>query len=58
MFTSLPNADWLILVPLVVVPTALAGVFPHTMIGFAILDPLLALGAWWLLARETRGVAA
>jgi hypothetical protein len=44
--------DRLILVPLVLVPTALAGVFPHTMIGFAILDPALALGAWWLLARE------
>lgn len=45
--------DRLILVPLVLVPTALAGVFPHTMIGFAILDPALALGAWWLLARNT-----
>lgn len=45
--------DRLILVPLVLVPTALAGVFPHTMIGFAILDPVLALVAWWLLARET-----
>lgn len=44
--------DRLILVPLVLVPTALAGVFPHTMISFAILDPLLALGAWWLLARD------
>ncbi len=44
--------DRLILVPLVLVPTALAGVFPHTMIAFAILDPMLALGAWWLLARD------
>jgi len=44
--------DRLILVPLVLVPTALAGVFPHTMIGFAILDPVLALGAWWLLVRD------
>ncbi|MEW5834255.1 MAG: hypothetical protein AB1832_04245 [Pseudomonadota bacterium] len=46
--------DRLILVPLVLVPTALAGVFPHTMIAFAILDPALALGAWWLLAGEAR----
>ncbi|MGN6228397.1 MAG: hypothetical protein ACTHNM_13265 [Dyella sp.] len=45
--------DRLILVPLVLVPTALAGVFPHTMLSFAILDPALALGAWWLLARDT-----
>ena len=44
--------DRLILVPLVLVPTALAGVFPHTMLSFAILDPALALGAWWLLARD------
>lgn len=50
--------DRLILVPLVLVPTALAGVFPHTMIGFAILDPALALGAWWLLVREERSSAA
>lgn len=46
--------DRLILVPLVLVPTALAGVFPHTMIAFTILDPALALGAWWLLAGEAR----
>ncbi len=45
--------DRIILVPLVLVPTALAGVFPHTLTVFAILDPALALGAWWLLSRET-----
>ena len=48
--------DRLILVPLVLVPTALAGVFPHTMLSFAIIDPALALGAWWLLARDTPSI--
>lgn len=46
--------DRVVLVPLVLVPTALAGAFPHTMISFAILDPALGLGAWWLLSREER----
>jgi len=46
--------DRIILVPLVLVPTALAGVFPHTLATFAILDPVLALVAWWLLSRERR----
>ena len=46
--------DRIILVPLVLVPTALAGVFPHTLGTFAILDPVLALVAWWLLSRERR----
>lgn len=44
--------DRLILVPLVLIPTALAGVFPHTLTLFAILDPILGLTAWFLLARE------
>ncbi len=48
--------DRIILVPLVLVPTALAGVFPHLLTMFAILDPVLALGAWWLLSRETRSL--
>ncbi len=46
--------DRIILVPLVLIPIALAGVFPHTLGTFAILDPALGLGAWWLLSRETR----
>jgi hypothetical protein len=44
--------DRIILVPVVLVPTALAGVFPHMLAAFAILDPALGLGAWWLLSRE------
>jgi hypothetical protein len=46
--------DRIILVPLVLVPTAMAGVFPHLLLTFAILDPLLGLVAWYLLARERR----
>ena len=46
--------DRIILVPLVLVPLAMAGVFPHLLLTFAILDPLLGLIAWYLLAREER----
>ena len=46
--------DRIILVPLVLVPTAMAGVFPHLLLTFAILDPLLGLVAWYLLAQEKR----
>lgn len=44
--------DRVILVPLVLVPIAMAGVFPHTLAAFAILDPALGLGAWVLHRRE------
>ena len=46
--------DRIILVPLVLVPTAMTGVFPHLLLTFAILDPLLGLVAWYLLAQEKR----
>jgi hypothetical protein len=42
-----------LLVPVILVPLALAGVFPHMMLAFAILDPSLAIGAWLLLARQS-----
>jgi len=45
--------DRLILVPLVLVPLVIAGVFPHLLLAFAILDPTLALGAWALFSRMT-----
>ena len=44
--------DRLLFVPLVLVPLALTGVFPHLFLSFAILDASLALGAWALLRRE------
>lgn len=44
--------DRLIFVPVVLIPLAIAGVFPHLFIVFAILDPSLAIGAWVLLSRK------
>jgi hypothetical protein len=43
--------DRLVFVPVVLIPLALAGVFPHMLLTLAILDPLLAIGAWVLLSR-------
>lgn len=40
-FVAATVLDRLILVPLVLVPTALAGVFPKMMLVFAVLDPVL-----------------
>ena len=45
--------DRLVLVPAVLVPLAIAGVFPHLLMTFAILDPLLGIGAWALLDGKT-----
>jgi hypothetical protein len=45
--------DRIVLVPVVLVPLALIGVFPHLMFSFAVLDPLLAVGAWYLLRKDT-----
>ena len=43
--------DRVVLVPLVLVPLAIAGVFPHFLLAFAVLDPTLGIGAWLLLSR-------
>ena len=45
--------DRIVLVPVVLVPLVIAGVFPHTLGAFAILDPSLGIGAWVLHSRET-----
>jgi hypothetical protein len=44
--------DRWILVPVVLVPIATSGVFPHVLLAFALLDASLALGAW-ILRRKT-----
>lgn len=44
--------DRVTLVPLVLVPLVLAGVFPRTLGAFAILDPALGVGAWLLHKRQ------
>jgi hypothetical protein len=46
--------DRVVLVPLVLVPLAIAGVFPHFLLTFAVLDPTLGIGAWLLLSRLDR----
>jgi hypothetical protein len=44
--------DRLVFVPVVLVPLAISGVFPRLLLTFAILDPVLAIGAWLLLYRK------
>ena len=44
--------DRVVLVPLVLVPLAIAGVFPHFLLAFALFDPTLGIGAWLLLSRS------
>ena len=51
-FVAASVVDRLVFVPLVLIPLAIAGVFPHLFITFALLDTSLAIGAWALLARE------
>ena len=51
-FVAATVIDRLLFVPLVMVPVALAGVFPRVMLLFAVLDPALALVAWRLLASR------
>ena len=44
------------LVPAVLIPLAISGVFPNLLWGFAILDPTLGVIAWCLLFKGTDGV--
>jgi len=48
-------SERVVLVPLVLVPLAIAGVFPHLLVAFAVLDPVLGIGAWLLLSRSPSG---
>jgi hypothetical protein len=43
--------DRLVFVPAVLIPVAMAGVFPHLLLTFVALDVLLALVAWLLCSR-------
>jgi hypothetical protein len=52
-FVAASVVDRLVLVPAVLVPLAIAGVFPHLLLTFAVLDTSLAVGAWVFLARRT-----
>jgi hypothetical protein len=50
-FVAASVFDRAVLVPLVLLPLAFAGVFPHLFVAFALLDVALGLGAWWLISR-------
>jgi hypothetical protein len=52
-FVASTVIDRIVFVPAVLLPLALAGVFPHLLVTFAILDVVLAIGAWVLRSRET-----
>jgi hypothetical protein len=52
-FVAASVIDRLVFIPAVLVPLAIAGVFPHLLMTFAILDPSLAIGAWVFLGRMT-----
>jgi hypothetical protein len=45
--------DRLILVPAVLLPVIIAGVFPHTLLAFVFLDPGLAIGALVVRSRSS-----
>ena len=49
-FVAASVIDRLVFVPVVLVPLAMAGVFPHLLVTFVIFDGSLAIGA--LLGRE------
>jgi hypothetical protein len=51
-FVAASVIDRLVFVPAVLLPLAIAGVFPHLFFTFAVLDPSLAIGAWVLLGRS------
>jgi hypothetical protein len=52
-FVSASVIDRLVLVPSVLLPLAIAGVFPHVLVAFAMLDVTLAIGALILRGRKT-----
>jgi hypothetical protein len=52
-FVAASVIDRLVFVPAVLLPIAIAGVFPHLLVTFALLDACLAIGAWALLGRSS-----
>ena len=51
-FSAASVVDRLVFVPVVLLPLASAGVFPHLLVAFTILDMTLAVGACMLLHRS------
>ena len=51
-FVAASVIDRLLFVPGVLIPLAIAGVFPRLFLTFTLLDVSLAIDAWMLLARD------
>ena len=51
-FIAASIVDRLVFVPAVLIPLAIAAVFPRLFLTFALVDAALAIGAWALLRRE------
>jgi hypothetical protein len=51
-FVAASVVDRLIFIPVVLVPLAISGVFPHLLLSFAFLDVALGIGAWVLSGRK------
>jgi hypothetical protein len=51
-FVAASVFDRLILVPIVLIPLAIAGVFPYLFLAFTLLDIALAIDGWVLFGRE------
>ena len=51
-FVAASVVDRLIFIPVVLVPLAISGVFPHLLLSFAFLDVALGIGAWVLSSRK------
>ena len=53
-FVAATVVDRILFVPVPLLLLAHAGIEHNTLISFAILDPVLAIGAWVLLNRESK----
>jgi hypothetical protein len=53
-FVAATVVSRILFVPTVLVALAMTGLFPHTLHAFAVLDPLLAIGAWFFLSRDAK----
>jgi hypothetical protein len=54
-FVASTVVDRIFVVPVVLIPLAIAGVFPVLLGLFAILDPVLGVVAWYLMHKENQG---
>ena len=57
-FVAATVVDRILFVPAPLAALAMTGLAPHILLTFAVLDPLLAIGAWILLSRDSKGQIA